>query len=317
MKRRTVNWAVLLILGVILAASGVLAQTAQEQAKASSQTKTTASSAASSSDYAGPDACKTCHEDLYNNWEKAPHWKTTLDTQGGPSKHGCEACHGAAASHVADPSDTSKLFLFEKASAKDINERCLTCHAGGAEHMNAVNSIHRQSDVSCTSCHSPHHPATREHLLVKAQPELCYTCHLTQKAQFNMPFHHRVNEGLVQCTDCHNPHGTVRPNQVRTSAQQDAVCFKCHADKQGPFVFEHEAVKIEGCTACHIPHGSPNQHMMKFSTVNVLCLQCHTNSLVSAAPSAPSFHNQNAQFQACTLCHTQIHGSNFDRFFFK
>jgi hypothetical protein len=21
-----------------------------------------------------------------------------------------------------------------------------------------------------------------------------------------MPFHHRVNEGLIQCTDCHNPH---------------------------------------------------------------------------------------------------------------
>ncbi len=26
-----------------------------------------------------------------------------------------------------------------------------------------------------------------------------------------MPFHHRVNEGLVQCTDCHNPHAAPLP----------------------------------------------------------------------------------------------------------
>ena len=64
-----------------------------------------------------------------------------------------------------------------------------------------------------------------------------------QKAEFDMPFHHRVNEGLIQCTDCHNPHGTVRPQQVRTSSTQDAVCFTCHTDKQGPFVFEHQPVK--------------------------------------------------------------------------
>jgi len=128
--------------------------------------------------------------------------------------------------------------------------------------MSASNSFHRQNDVSCTSCHSMHHAKTREHMLVKAEPELCYSCHLQQRAQFNMPFRHRVNEGLIQCTDCHNQHGTggvlegdhlVR--QVRTSASGDMVCFKCHADKQGPFVFEHAAARLEGCGSCHIAHG--------------------------------------------------------------
>jgi len=37
----------------------------------------------------------------------------------------------------------------------------------------------------------------------------------------------------------------------------------------------------------------------------------------SGAPSIPSFHNQAAKYQACTLCHTQIHGSNFNTYFFK
>jgi hypothetical protein len=27
--------------------------------------------------YVGPEACKTCHEDIYNNFDKSPHWKTT------------------------------------------------------------------------------------------------------------------------------------------------------------------------------------------------------------------------------------------------
>jgi hypothetical protein len=35
------------------------------------------------------------------------------------------------------------------------------------------------------------------------------------------------------------------------------------------------------------------------------------------APGVPSFHNQANQYQACTVCHSQIHGSNSDPVFFK
>jgi len=271
---------------------------------------------ADSSDYVGAETCKACHEGIYNNWEKTPHWRTTLDTKGGPSRQGCEGCHGPGAAHVAGGGDKTAIFIFKDHSAKEINDRCLTCHASGTQQMQAINSLHTKSDVSCISCHSPHHAQTQEFLLVKAQPELCYSCHLQQKPQFSMPFHHRVNEGLVQCSDCHNPHGTVAAKQVRTSAAQDAVCFTCHADKRGPFVFEHEPVKVEGCESCHTPHGSPNVHLLKVSNVNLLCLSCHTTSFANA-PGAPSFHNQAAQYQACTLCHTQIHGSNVDHTLFK
>jgi len=300
---------------VILACAIVASSRAAFAGPQDAKAKTDAQQAASAK-YAGSDACKACHSDEYTSWEKSPHWKTTLDTRQGSSHQGCEACHGAAANHVADPSDTSGLFIFTKSSPKEINERCLECHASSTEHMQAINSLHAKNGVSCTSCHSPHHAVTEHFLLAKKQPDLCYSCHLKERAQFVMPFHHRVNEGLVQCTDCHNPHGTERPHQLRASSAQDAVCFKCHADKQGPFMFEHEPVKIEGCATCHIPHGSPNPHLLKVSNVNLLCLQCHTVSFANA-PGAPSFHNQAAQFQACTICHTQIHGSNIDKFFFR
>ncbi len=306
-------WVVLI--GFFLALGQPVAGQQKSPPKAEAK-ESVASASQASGDYLGSEVCEGCHEEVYKGWEKSPHWKTTLDTKGGPSHQGCEGCHGPGAAHVAGGGDVSKIFVFEKHSAKEIDERCMTCHAGGTQHMNAINSEHAKSDVSCISCHSPHHSQTQEFLLVKAQPELCYTCHLNKKPEFEMPFHHRVDEGLVQCTDCHNPHGTVGAKQVRFSAAQDAVCFTCHADKRGPFVFEHEPIKVEGCQTCHTPHGSPNAHMLKVSNVNLLCLSCHTTSFANA-PGAPSFHNQAAQYQACTLCHAAIHGSNVDHTLFK
>jgi DmsE family decaheme c-type cytochrome len=274
--------------------------------------------ATDSSQYVGSEVCKTCHEEIYNNWGKSPHWKTTLNKRGGPSKQGCEGCHGPGKAHVEGGGDITKIFVFTKASVKTINDRCLSCHLGGPEHMNAINSVHSLNGVSCIACHSPHHAQTKLTLLIKPQPALCYSCHQDKQAEFAMPFHHRVDEGLIQCTDCHNPHGTVQPKQLRTSAQLNFICYKCHIDKQGPFVFEHEPVKIEGCTSCHVPHGGANVHMLRVSNVNLLCLQCHTNVASGAgAPGTPSFHSQESFFKSCTLCHSQIHGSNFDATFFK
>jgi DmsE family decaheme c-type cytochrome len=330
---RTYRVVVLLsVVSLFLVGTLALSQTPEKTSDNRTQSSVAPSPAASgspsagaqstnASKYVGAETCKTCHEKIYDGWEKTPHWKTTLDTKGGPSHQGCEGCHGPGADHVAGGGDVTKIFTFKNASTKEINARCLTCHAGGPQHMNTINSIHTQNNVSCISCHSPHHSETKEFLLAKTQPQLCYTCHLQRKAEFEMPFHHRVNEGLVQCTDCHNPHGTVGPKQIRASSTQNAICFNCHTDKQGPFVFEHEPVKIEGCTSCHLPHGGPNVHMLRVSNVNLLCLQCHTNSAPNGktgnAPGTPSFHSQQTFFKSCTLCHNQIHGSNFDQTFFK
>lgn len=314
---RCIPAALLLVLGLSTCAA-VRAQSSEKKAPGVTAAVPSGSpQAAQSSDYVGADTCKTCHEDIYKHWENTPHWKTTLDTKGGPGHQGCEGCHGPGAAHVAGGGDKTKIFVFKEHSTKEINKRCLECHAGGPQHMNAINSLHTQNEVSCTDCHSPHHAETKDFLLKKEQPELCYGCHLLQKAQFQMPFHHRVDEGLVRCSDCHNVHGATKAKQVRASSTQNFVCFQCHTEKQGPFVFEHPAVKAEGCQSCHVPHGGPNAHMLKFANVNLVCIQCHTNSSFSGAGNTPSFHNQRSEFQACTECHVQVHGSNFDEFFFK
>ena len=272
--------------------------------------------------YVGTDTCKTCHENMptegfFKTYENSPHFVTTLDTKRGPEWHGCEACHGPGKAHVEGGGDKTKIFAFKNASAADISARCLGCHEYGAEHSNFARSQHAQNGVSCIDCHDPHHPKESQYLLKEKQPLLCYGCHQETKQQFNRTFHHRVNEGLVKCTDCHNQHGGFLTRQLRATAAEDTVCFKCHSDKAGPFVYEHEAVKIEGCVACHTPHGSSNARLLKRSQVNLICLECHALTVEPGAPPIPTFHNQAQKYQACTMCHVAIHGSNTDQFFFK
>lgn len=260
--------------------------------------------------YVGVDTCKTCHEELYKkSFEYTPHFKTTLE-----NGHGCESCHGPGSEHVAGGGDITKIVSFKNLSKQDVNTRCLSCHGEKHEQRHFSASSHASNDVGCLDCHSPHHAKEAEHLLSGAQPELCYGCHTSAKADFARPYHHRVDEGLVHCSDCHNVHGTTTLRQVRALPSGDAVCVKCHADKQGPFVYEHVPVKTEGCGSCHTPHGSNNPRYLRVSQVNLLCLQCHTFPVLS--PGGPT-HNQAAKYQACTMCHTAIHGSNASNVFFR
>ena len=329
-------WVWLLALPLFQLGSGVVF--AQEQPAAAQSQSMSASQAAAQVDTStltGTDVCLHCHKSAVEQVSKTAHADTSqlrgaAEISRAETRTNCDGCHGPSQAHAdaelkaekndtKDPEAKKLIFDFElKGTTPDmVNKRCLTCHASGPTHLNSANSFHRQNDVSCINCHSPHHAATKEKLLVKTQPDLCYSCHLQQKSQFNMPFRHRVNEGLIQCTDCHNQHGTEGVwessdliRQVRTSSSGNFICFKCHADKQGPFVFEHAVVKTEGCAACHIPHGGANPHMLKYSNVGLLCLSCHT---AAAFGHAPVMDPQMAtQQNACPLCHTQIHGSNFN-----
>jgi predicted CXXCH cytochrome family protein len=67
----------------------------------------------------------------------------------------------------------------------------------------------------------------------------------------------------------------------------------------------------------HAPHGSSNPRLLTRSQVGLLCTECHTATVGGSAPGVPSFHNQAQKYQACTLCHAAVHGSNTDRWLFK
>ncbi len=258
--------------------------------------------------YVGSQTCKACHEKIYDDFMASPHWLTTKETRMTHGAQGCESCHGPGSAHVAGGGDPSKIFRFTTARPDEISRRCLGCHQAGVEQRQFIRSTHNESGIACTSCHSIH-GTHLEYLLRSKEPDLCFSCHAEQRADFQKPFRHRVLEGLVRCSDCHNEHGTRAERQVRSMPDASLVCLKCHSGKRGPFVFEHNAESTEGCMVCHSPHGSTNPRMLITARVNSLCLQCH------AAPAGT--HNQNSKSQDCTLCHSQIHGSNLSDLFFK
>ena len=51
------------------------------------------------------------------------------------------------------------------------------------------------------------------------------------------------------------------------------LCYKCHTEKRGPFLFEHAPVR-EDCVSCHEPHGSNHKRLLVQKLPN-LCWNCH------------------------------------------
>jgi DmsE family decaheme c-type cytochrome len=265
--------------------------------------------AADPGDFVGSDVCATCHAEVAKKFETNPHSKLALIHGEGAS---CESCHGPGKAHVESGGDVTQIKQISKMSARQVDETCLGCHAN--THPDFLRSPHAKAGVSCTSCHSVHKPGEEASLLTVAQPKLCFTCHADVKPSFDMPFHHKVNEGLLKCSDCHDTHGTFGNNNLKSTADQNAICSKCHTETRGPFVYEHAAVKGEGCMSCHTPHGSQNARLLNMPNINTLCNQCHSPV---AAGTVHGMNAGSAEVTPCISCHTMIHGSNLNQAFLK
>ncbi len=294
----------------------------------------------SSDDLVGSETCKGCHEDQFKKFAGTKHAKLSEVKSWKDKAQGCEGCHGGGKLHVEGGGDKSKITTFAGKNSKEISETCLSCHSGKESHNNFRRGEHWRNDVGCTDCHSAHGGTYKDEkigsatyvndvsnqnrnraatlMLKSSEPQLCISCHSETKSQFMKPFHHKVLEGVMKCSDCHNPHGGFESKQTKLSVGVDAVCIKCHNDKQGPFVFEHAPLKTEGCAACHQPHGSSNPKMLNRSSVRQLCHECHSQ-VSDADPGAPDApHSQSStRYLNCTICHVRIHGSNSHKFFLK
>ena len=261
----------------------------------------------------GSATCASCHKEIMKGFANDPHSKPPLID--GDKAVTCESCHGLGNAH-AKSGDATLIFDPSTASAKEVDEKCQACH--GNKRASFEHSAHGRGNVSCIGCHTIHAPASPKHLLKMEQPQLCFQCHSEVKPQFSMPFHHKVQEGLIDCTDCHDAHGSLEENTLRASTWQFIMCTKCHAPTAGPFVYVHPAIKAAGCAFCHFSHGGPNHKLLIQADVNKICLQCHLPSPNSTRglPAVPE-HAQSAQSQSCIGCHASIHGSNASDVFMK
>jgi DmsE family decaheme c-type cytochrome len=191
-------------------------------------------------------------------------------------------------------------------TAEQNNAICLNCHERG-ERTYWQGSVHEERGVACSNCHTVMTNVSARFALKTAfQPDTCFQCHKDRRAQMFRSSHMPVREGKIVCSDCHNPHGSFTEAMLRTNTINE-TCYKCHAEKRGPFLFEHMPVR-ENCDNCHDPHGSINEASLKMSRPR-LCFECHTigphGNLGTTGPLSDL-----TMSRACNNCHTMIHGTN-------
>jgi DmsE family decaheme c-type cytochrome len=265
------------------------------------------SAAAPQSGYVGSETCLGCHAD--QAVEGTPHGNGRIP--GSPAAlQGCETCHGPGEQHVEDD-EKGHILKFAQMPPRDVSDTCVTCH-NKSEHALWDASAHNARNLGCATCHSVHHPVSGKGQLVKAnQMEVCGTCHKPQVMKQLRSSHMPVREGKMTCTTCHNPHGSTNVKQLRVGNYVNESCVSCHAEKRGPFLWEHAAGR-EACSTCHDPHGSNNDRMLVARTP-ALCQRCHIGtrhpSTIYDGTSLAQRSNRLVQ-RGCINCHQQIHGSN-------
>jgi predicted CXXCH cytochrome family protein len=258
-----------------------------------------------------PDTCFRCHGEMKSLQDIAgPH------QIGGTNGFNCTTCHNAHGNVL-------------ESSRKNL---CLECHKQDSPTMAWHSSTHAIAGVACTDCHNPHPHAgvprftttsgvdlANTHLshqkrrpMSVQEPEACYKCHQNIFALTHLPSHHPIREGKMVCSDCHDAHGQLEGNLKAES--KNLLCWKCHADKQGPFAYEHPPV-TEDCGICHEPHGTVTNNLLK-QPATFLCLRCHVghrdgNHGGGARVNIDTIPEIRQGFYTdCTTCHSNVHGSD-------
>jgi DmsE family decaheme c-type cytochrome len=298
-----------LSLAAIALASGVGAAAGRAQAPVAQAGKANALP----SGYAGSGECTTCHRVAAAQF--AATFKGKLFLQHPRDERealGCESCHGPAKQHVqTGGEERGALVVFGKKNPSPVavrNEQCLSCHAKTARTL-WRGSPHEARNVACTDCHSVMHAGTERGNLAKASVmQTCAQCHKQKVDQLTRFSHMPIADGKLECSTCHNPHGS--PNEkLLLASSVNQTCYTCHADKRGPFLYEHAPV-VENCANCHDPHGSNKEKLLKVSRPR-LCQQCHpTAHGFTTAKPADLATSRFVYNKGCVNCHVNLHGSN-------
>lgn len=262
----------------------------------------------------GAEGCLRCHDDESEHPASGifanVHGKMA-NIHGPMQDKQCEACHGPAGNHARSPRKgqlREPMITFGPDSpvpAEKQNNVCLSCHQD-TQRASWHSSEHAFEGLSCSSCHQVH---KKQDPMLDAglQIQTCTTCHSQTKADLHKRTSHPMLNGTMQCSDCHNPHQSINEFSLNQPSV-NAACYDCHAEKRGPFLWEHEPVS-EDCTACHTPHGSVNQAMLK-QRLPQLCQSCHQ---VPHANVEFAANDLRVLGGSCLNCHSQVHGSSHPR----
>ncbi|MFH1196820.1 MAG: cytochrome C [bacterium] len=236
--------------------------------------------------------CSNCHEDVHGN---------TLGSK-------CGKCHSNNSFKPAG--------LFEHSSTKFLLTgkhtaiSCTGCHKNYNDNKKKI-VFNISSFSNCSDCHKDVHQGKFG--------ANCKDCHVAEtfqriinldkidhsKTRFPLVGKHRG----VDCKRCHISGLSYKPKFGK--------CINCHEDyHKGRF---KEINKVRDCSECHTEQSfSPSQFKMNDhnelefkltgSHLAVSCQSCHFKN---------SVWNFKLNFEKCTVCHNNVHGSSISEKFLK
>jgi DmsE family decaheme c-type cytochrome len=152
------------------------------------------------------DSCKSCHPDVYAQFELPNHHPLR------EGKMDCNSCH--------NPHSAAEGMLTN--NHMRLNDLCYTCHQ---TQEGPYIFEHEPVQESCALCHVPH-GSVAEGLLIANEPMLCLQCHEYHfHAALVSPEEHEVEVGGFERN---NPHGEYGMNRSFTTA-----CTQCHSQIHG------------------------------------------------------------------------------------
>jgi DmsE family decaheme c-type cytochrome len=206
----------------------------------------------------------------------------------------CILCHQDSSEKPAPA-----IFQTKHASRSDPDSpfsalQCETCHGPSKEHARAQRGG-RDKKPARTFGTSAETPAAE-------QNQVCLDCHQSKGRLGWFSSTHEIED--VACASCHQVH-RERDRVFDSLAQQEA-CFDCHPGKRSDtFKTSNHPLRFGSmaCSDCHDPHNGDNEFLLKQSTINETCYNCH------AEKRGPFLWEHAPASEDCTICH-QPHGSN-------
>ncbi len=270
-----------------------------------------------SSEFAGSDACRTCHAEIYGDYSRSGHPFKIQRVDGAPPTFPPGTSAGVpsppAGMEWADISYVVGGYGW-KARFMDRDGYILT----GPED--------RQWNLADDNLGIDAHWAGYDADTAPRKPYTCGACHTTGWVetgpegphQDGLPgIHGTWAETGVTCESCHGPGAAHVASPVRESLSVEQNCAACHVrgdvtkiDASAGLVRHHEQYEdllasphgVLGCTACHDPHKSAKYALGGYKGQEATCLACHREQSQLAAVTGPHAD--------CTSCHMPFAGKS-------
>ncbi|MHC4997298.1 MAG: HEAT repeat domain-containing protein, partial [Planctomycetota bacterium] len=214
--------------------------------------------------------CAECHSTgLRKNYDAETD---TFQTGWTEISVGCEACHGAGASHTEWAEAEASLWPFDdrdtpgKGLVVEFDERTdiiwTPDPVTGHPVRSRAPSRLRKEVETCGLCHArragfsddwvPGRSLSQTHAVAAVEPDLFHADGQMLDEVYNYTSfkQSKMFDAGVTCSDCHDPHS------AELKLDGDGVCLQCHvpSEYEAASHSRHEDVLPEvGCSACHMP----------------------------------------------------------------